>query len=149
MNTEQSRANEPQSHSHSHQDHEPTVPLTPFSPVSDAQGAPAAQEQIPARQQQQDPPASPAEPLTGPTSEPYREPSASHPAPQRAGHSRPRTGPIVWGAIVLLICVYAALQLVAPGGIDTTTFVIFSTIGLGLLLLIVGGAVVVRNTRNK
>lgn len=60
---------------------------------------------------------------------------------------RPRTGPIVWGAIVLAFCLYVAAQALAPGSIDGTTFVIASVIGLGLLLLVVGAVVLGRGRR--
>lgn len=62
---------------------------------------------------------------------------------------RARTGPIVWGAIVLAFCLYVATQTFAPGSLDATTFIIVSIIGLGLLLLLVGIAVLVRNSRRQ
>lgn len=68
-------------------------------------------------------------------------------APDEPRRLRPRTGPIVWGAIILAFCVYIAAQTVAPGSVDTTTFVIASVIGLGVLLLAVGLAVLARNAR--
>lgn len=70
-------------------------------------------------------------------------------ASAEAERPRPRTGPIVWGAIVLAFCVYVATQTLAPGSIDATTFLIASVIGLGVLLLVVGAAVLVRNGRNR
>lgn len=74
---------------------------------------------------------------------------AVDPKAMSSNRPRPRTSPIVWGAIVLVFCVYCTLQLIAPGSVDSTTFLIATTIGLGLLLLIVGTAVIVRSSRNN
>lgn len=60
---------------------------------------------------------------------------------------RPKTGPIVWGVLVLAFCVYTASQMVAPGSVNGTTFVIAATITLGVLLLAIGAAVIVRSSR--
>lgn len=62
---------------------------------------------------------------------------------------RPKTGPIVWGVLVLAFCLYTTFQVWAPGWINGTTFVIGATIGLGLLLLAVGAGVIVRNSRSS
>ncbi|CAG7604228.1 hypothetical protein ACFPZL_04115 [Leucobacter soli] len=78
---------------------------------------------------------------TGPTAD------GAEPAPDR--RPWPRTGPIVWGAIVLAVCFYSAMQLVAPGSVDSTTVVIVCLIALGLLLLGVSVAVLVRNARDR
>ena len=75
----------------------------------------------------------------------HRDPAGPPAEPRRL---RPRTGPIVWGAIFLAFCVYVAAQTAAPGSVDTTTFVIASVIGLGALLLAVGVAVLARNARH-
>jgi hypothetical protein len=69
--------------------------------------------------------------------------------PQVPESRRPRISPIVWGVIVLAFCAYTAVQLFAPGTVDATTFAIISVIGLGLLLLAVGVAVIVRSTRDS
>ena len=61
---------------------------------------------------------------------------------------RPRTGPIVWGAIFLACCAYIAQLQIAPNSINAVNWLIAGTIGLGLLLLGVGIAVVVRGRRN-
>lgn len=79
--------------------------------------------------------------------------ASEHPVTQTADRPvdprdlRPRSGPIVWGVIVLAFCVYTAFQAISPGSIDGTTFVIAATIALGLLLLAVGAAVIVRSSR--
>lgn len=60
---------------------------------------------------------------------------------------RPRTGPIVWGALILAFCVYIAQRTVSPGAVDTAAWVVATVIGLGLLLLGVAVAVLVRGGR--
>ena len=62
-------------------------------------------------------------------------------------HLRPRTGTIVWGVLVLAFCAFTSFQTVAPNRVDGTTFVIAAMIGIGLMLLAVGTAVVVRSAR--
>ena len=100
-------------------------------------------------------PTEPAEPATDPATgattplasgpqQPGATP-ADRPADRR---TRPRTGPIVWGVIVLAFCVYTAFQVLAPGSVDATVFVIAAVIGLGLLLLAVGVAVILRASRS-
>jgi hypothetical protein len=118
--------------------------------------ASAPEEGIPGHDPQQ---TAPTTPLGGTAAEQITtEPAASgYPAPEPgalappagAQQARPRTGPIVWGAIVLAICVYMATQTLAPGSIDSMTFVIASVIGLGVLLLAVGAAVLARNSRQR
>lgn len=85
----------------------------------------------------------PAQSTTG-----EQRPAAPEQAAQPATRSpRPRTGPIVWGAIFLAFCAYVAQRWIAPGSIDAVTWVITATIGLGALLLVVGLAVIVRGSR--
>lgn len=60
---------------------------------------------------------------------------------------RPRTAPIVWGALILVFCAYMLQQTLAPESVDSTTWAITSVIGLGVLLLVVGIAVIVRGRR--
>lgn len=73
-----------------------------------------------------------------------RQPAESKPDPRNL---RPKTGPIVWGVLVLAFCVYTASQTVAPGSVNGTTFVIAATITLGVLLLAIGAAVIVRSSK--
>jgi len=63
--------------------------------------------------------------------------------------SRPRTGPIIWGALILAFCVYVAQRSLAPNTLDTTTWLIAGVIGLGALLLVVGVAVLLRGARGR
>lgn len=70
--------------------------------------------------------------------------------PERQQHDtppRPRSWPIAWGVIVLVVCVYSAMQIFSPGPLDATTWIIATTIGLGALLLAVGIAVLLRGRR--
>lgn len=97
-------------------------------------------------------PAEPAVTLPAEPALPLPEPVEGSGAPSRplpVDRLRPRTGTIVWGVLVLAFCLYTGFQAVAPGSIDGTTFAIAAIIGLGLLLLAVGAAVVVRSTRQQ
>lgn len=122
-------------------DAEPTVPLTP--PTPEPMPTP---ESIPAP--------------TAPTPEPAPATAAAAPAPAAPSPSRhhgdrkrslqspgPRTGPIVWGALILIFCGYIAQQVFGLGGVDPTVWITATVIGLGVLLLGVGIAVLVRNRR--
>lgn len=59
----------------------------------------------------------------------------------------PRTGPIVWGALILVFCGYIAQQAFGGNGLDTAGWIAATVIGLGVLLLGVGIAVLIRNAR--
>lgn len=62
---------------------------------------------------------------------------------------RPRTGPIVWGALILVFCAYVAAHRASNGAVDTTTWIITTVIGLGVLLLAVGITVLIRGPRDR
>ncbi len=81
-----------------------------------------------------------AQPASG-AAAPARSESGGKP-PTRTG---PRTGPIVWGALILAFCGYAAQRAFGTGGMDTAWWITATVIGLGVLLLAVGVAVAVRN----
>ncbi|MBO1902286.1 hypothetical protein J4H92_10050 [Leucobacter weissii] len=91
-----------------------------------------------------EPPEPPAPPAAEPNGAPSRR-EAAEVAPHEG--RRTRTGPIVWGAIILAFCAYVAAQTLAPGSVDPVAFVIACALGLGALLLLVGIAVLVRNRR--
>ncbi|WP_336659074.1 hypothetical protein [Leucobacter sp. USHLN153] len=57
----------------------------------------------------------------------------------------PRTGPIVWGALILVFCAYVAQQVFGTDGLDAAGWITLAAIGVGALLLAVGVAVLVRN----
>lgn len=104
--------------------------------------SPRADEQRPAETQP---------PTVDTAHQPFQE-APSHPAPEAGSLTdprtlRPKTGPIVWGVLVLAFCVYTAFQAVAPGSVNGTTFVIAVTITLGVLLLAIGAAVIVRSSK--
>lgn len=98
-----------------------------------------------------------SEPTPSPSSAPATDSPVGAPSPGSAATPaapapeprarRPRTGPIVWGSLMLLFCAYVVQQTVAPGSIDALTWAIASVIGLGVLLLLVGLAVIVRSAR--
>lgn len=65
----------------------------------------------------------------------------------RKTRPRPLTGPIVWGALFLVACAYFVQRALAPGVVDAAGWITATVIGLGVLLLVVGVAVVIRNRR--
>ena len=97
------------------------------------------------------PAAEAGEPATMPPTTPPSDSFAAPPTAERPASTqlRPRTGPIVWGVLVLAFCAFTSFQTIAPNRVDGTTFVIAAMIGIGLLLLAVGTAVVVRSARQR
>ena len=92
-----------------------------------------------------------SEPMTPAQDPAPQDPSSTpvqgkRPTPVQSG---PRTSPIVWGALILGFCGYVVQRTLAPGNIDTTTWITAVTIGLGVLLLGVGAAVLIRNQRRS
>ncbi|WP_053387128.1 hypothetical protein [Leucobacter japonicus] len=131
-------------------DAEPTVPLTPPTPEWTPTPTPTPTPESIST------PAAPAP--AAPTSAPApatatAAPAASSPSRHHGDRSRslrspgPRTGPIVWGALILVFCGYIAQQVFGLGGMDPTVWITATVIGLGVLLLGVGIAVLVRNRR--
>lgn len=128
-------------------DAEPTVPLTPPTPQPMPSSAPTPEST-----------AGPAAATPAPAPAPaqaYAAAESAAPSPSRHHGDRsrslqspgPRTGPIVWGALILVFCGYIAQQVFGLGGIDPTVWITATIIGLGVLLLGVGIAVLVRNRR--
>ena len=77
-------------------------------------------------------------------------PDAANQQPNRdVAPKRPRTSPIVWGALILLFCAYVLQQAISPGSVDSTTWIIATVIGLGVLLLGVAVAVILRSRRGS
>ncbi|WP_017793145.1 hypothetical protein [Leucobacter salsicius] len=74
-----------------------------------------------------------------------------HPDPKQQSDpikpSGPRTGPIIWGVIILAFCGYIAQRLFGGAGADGSWWIIATVIGLGVLLLGIGLTVVLRNHR--
>ncbi|MGI8393029.1 hypothetical protein [Leucobacter sp. W1038] len=66
-----------------------------------------------------------------------------------AERPRPRTGPIVWGALFLVFCAYVVQRELAPSSVDTAVWIATTVIGLGVLLLAVGIAVVIRGASSR
>lgn len=88
-----------------------------------------------------------ASPGTGAGQPAPASPAAQKRAPQSV-RAVPRTGPIVWGALILAFCGYAAQRAFGGGELDTAAWITATVIGLGVLLLGVGTAVIIRNRRN-
>lgn len=87
---------------------------------------------------------------------PDPEPAVRDPRPcrpevrdPRPGKTAVRTGPIVWGCLVLVFCAYVAVSEFTGGAVDTATWIITTVIGLGALLLVVAVAVLVRGGRDR
>lgn len=142
-----------------------TTGVTGVTGVTELTGAAEATEAVKAAQ-----PAEQAAPATG-TAQPFASPqapeqtvfsapTAANERPNAQGNvsqttdaerrwTRPKTGPIVWGVLVLAFCVFTMFQAIAPGVLDGTVFLIAAVISLGLLLLAISAAVIVRSARNQ
>ncbi|WP_125098738.1 hypothetical protein [Leucobacter chromiireducens] len=121
------------------------APEQPPMYVPERAAAPAVEAEVEAAAQA---PEQPAAATSVPTT-PFPPTPPVPQAPQRPASRRPapRTSPIVWGALILAFCGYIAQRLLGTGGIDLATWVATITIGLGVLLLGVGAAVLLRNRR--
>lgn len=109
-----------------------TAAAAPTIPLAGAQAAWASQTPTPGAGSGQPVPASPA----------------SQKRAAQTMKAGPRTGPIVWGALILAFCGYAAQRAFGDGELDTAAWITATVIGLGVLLLGVGTAVIIRNRRN-
>ena len=111
-----------------------TVPLAPVppAPAAAAQAAPA--DSLPAQ--------------AAPTAAAPSNTSGGAPISTAPGKPRPRTSPIVFGALILVFCAYVAVR-AAGGSIDPIAWLITTILGLGALLLLVGVAVLVRGSRDR
>jgi len=69
--------------------------------------------------------------------------------PVQPERPRPRTGPIVWGCLILAFCAYAVQRVLFPGGVDTALWITATVLGLGALLLGVGIAIAIRSARRR
>src|SRR5690606_5779397 len=88
-------------------------------------------------------------PVSGPQAEGSAPPAADRERDRDlAVKPGPRTGPIVWGALVLAFCGYVAQRVFGSGVSDAGWWVAATVVGLGALLLIVGIAVVIRGARS-
>lgn len=72
---------------------------------------------------------------------------SSEQSPSQVQQAGPRTSPIIWGVLVLAFCGYVAQRTFGRSTVDDGWWVIAIVIGLGVLLLGVGLAVVIRNRR--
>lgn len=85
--------------------------------------------------------------MTTHTPDPQPQPyGSSAETPHRpAKPAGPRTGPIIWGVIVLAFCGYVTQRLFGGVGIDGSWWIIATVIGLGVLLLGIGLTVALRD----
>ena len=94
------------------------------------------------------PPDAPTTPLPGAAEAQAPRPAAHDERSQEAevsGRNGPRTSPIVWGALILAFCAFVAQLRFSGSTLDANTWLILTTIGLGVLLLVVGAVVLIRN----
>lgn len=75
--------------------------------------------------------------------EQHPQPAAQPPATPRK-RSRPRSGPIIWGTLILAFCAWITQRTFAPETSSTGLWIATTVLGLGALLLIVGVSVVLR-----
>lgn len=96
-------------------------------------------------------PVHPAPPTEGapPATARGADPAARVPLPPPAGRLRPRTGPIVWGCLILAFCAYAVQRVLLPGEVDVALWVTATVLGLGALLLGVGIAIAIRSANRR
>lgn len=73
--------------------------------------------------------------------------SAPAAAPDPSRKPGPRSSPIVWGALILVFCVYASQRAFNTETIDAAWWVTATVIGIGAVLCIVGAVVLVRGRR--
>lgn len=64
--------------------------------------------------------------------------------PQRTG---PRSGPIVWGVLILVFCAWVLQRTVGTEAVDATTWLIGTLLGTGAVLLIVALGLILRRSR--
>lgn len=88
-----------------------------------------------------------------PPAAPQPSPAASQPAPpttapQPPAKSRPRSGPIVWGTLMLAFCAWVTQRTLFPDIVQTGLWIALTVLGLGALLLIVGVSVAMRGKRD-
>lgn len=60
-----------------------------------------------------------------------------------------RTGPMLWGAVFLVVCAWAAQQALFPGWLPSGVWIAVVVLGLGLLLLILGIGAALGGNRNR
>lgn len=74
--------------------------------------------------------------------------SMEHPeVPTSPERNRPRTAPIIWGALFLAFCAWVAQRTFFPDALSPQLWLTAVAIGLGVLLLGVGVAVALRDRR--
>ena len=114
--------------------HEPAADPEPREPSAEADAPPTAPRAAAAGRTESANPAAASAPAPAAADAPSARPS-------------PRTGPIVWGALILVFCGYVSQQVLGGGGLDAAGWITATVIGLGVLLLGVGFAVLIRSRR--
>lgn len=69
--------------------------------------------------------------------------------PEIQKNSRPRTGPIIWGALLLAFCAWVGQRTLFPDTVAPEMWITAVVLGLGLLLLTVGVMVALRGDSDK
>lgn len=132
----------------------PTTPLPPTGgqPLSEPVSEPRAPQAPPAPSGPVAPPAPGAPPASvdSPSAQsPHADRASESPREPRRTSVGPRTSPIVWGALILALCGYATQRVFGGGALDTAWWITATVIGLGVLLLGVGAAVIARGRRAR
>lgn len=147
--TEPTTPNTPDEANDAKEPNEPTWPSdsAPVDPVDPTQLGPAAVD--PAAGNPVDGPGF-VPPPTAPAPSPAPAGSATQPgAPFAAQRRRVRTGPIVWGSLILVLCAFVVQLSLAPGAVEPAVWISGTVLGLGVLLLGVSAGILARNARDR
>ncbi|KKI22639.1 MULTISPECIES: hypothetical protein [unclassified Leucobacter] len=122
----------------------PTVPQPEAEPAAEpaAPGAEPQDSTIPPQTAEQ---AAPHAPQAERTQQTRPFPQAQSVEPRR----RVRTGPIVWGSLILAFCAFVVQMSLAPGTVDPAVWISGTVLGLGVLLLGVSAGILARNARAR
>lgn len=98
-----------------------------------------------------------ADPAAQTAADPSAPGAAAHAAPTQAfppvppvePRRRVRTGPIVWGSLILAFCAFVVQVSLAPGTVDPAVWISGTVLGLGVLLLGVSAGILARNARER
>lgn len=60
-----------------------------------------------------------------------------------------RTGPIIWGALILAFCGFVLQRTLAPASIEPAMWITATVLGLGALLLAIGIVVAIRGRTGR
>ena len=126
---------------------DPTAETTPLEPAVAGSAPMPAPEQAPAPEPADGPGFAP--PSAAPAAPSPTGPPARPEAPFATQRRRVRTGPIVWGSLILVLCAFVVQLSLAPGAVDPAVWISGTVLGLGVLLLGVSAGILARNARDR